>query len=117
MHERDKIIISVILIIGVTCWFWPKKKLTPKKEAEKRARKLLKKETSIDISYQELNELGTHSNQIGTGFMHAYLIDTHNLKTMTTTAKRDVLISLAKSDLFRDPSFNRFFFSDSKKLI
>ena len=65
-------------------------------EAEEKARELLKQETSYDSSYQEIIKKG------GTGFMEAYVEVTADFKTMTTTAKRDVVLSLAKSDLLRD---------------
>ena len=64
-----------------------------KAEAEKTARELLKQETSVDISYQELFEKGS------SGFLHFYVGVKADFKTMTTTAKQDVVLSLAKSDL------------------
>ena len=64
-----------------------------KAEAEKKARELLKQETSVDCSYQEIIEDGF------SGFLHIYVQVTADFKTMTTTAKQDVVLSLAKSDL------------------
>ena len=82
-----------------------------KAEAEKKARELFKQETSVDFSYQEIIEMG------GTGFMQVYLIITHDKKTMKTRAKRDVVLSLAKSDLLRDLTFLDFLFSESKASV
>ena len=79
-----------------------------KTEAEEKARELLKKETSYDLSYQKLIK------KKKTGFMQVYVYKTADFKTMTTTAKRDVVLSLAKSDLLRDLTFSKFLFSDSK---
>ena len=70
-----------------------------KAEAEKRARELLKQETSYDYSYQEIIK------RDGFGFMQVYLLITTDKKTMTTKAKRDVVLSLAKYDLLRDLAF------------
>ena len=64
-------------------------------QAEAKARKLLKKELSAEISYQEI--IGSR----GTGFMDVYVGMTVDFKTMTTRAKRDVVLSLAKADLSR----------------
>ena len=68
-------------------------------EVEEKARELLKQETSNDVSYQALIENGV------SGYMQGYLISTVDAKTMTTTAKRDVVLSLAKFDLLRDLAF------------
>ena len=70
-----------------------------KAETEDNARELLKQEISADYSYQRLIE------ENFTGYMHAYVCDTVDFKTMTTRAKRDVVLSLAKSDLLRDQTF------------
>ena len=70
-----------------------------KTEAGKKARELLKLEASVDFSYQQIIEKGF------TGFMHAYVFFTADYKTMTTRAKRDVVLSLAKFDLLRDQTF------------
>ena len=73
-----------------------------KTEVEEKARELFEKETSYDNSYQELIDKGR------SGFMEAYVFHTVDFKTMTTTAKRDVLLSLAKFDLLRDLAFSSF---------
>ena len=65
-----------------------------KAEAEEKARELFKHETSHDISYRKIIE------KSGTGFMEAYIYITADFKTMTTRAKRNVVLALAKSDLF-----------------
>ena len=70
--------------------------------AEETARKLLKYETSIDTTYGELIAKGD------IGFMHAYIKSTADVKTLTTRADRDVVISLAKCDLLKG-SFSFFF--------
>ena len=72
-----------------------------KVEAEKKARKLLKQETSDDYSYEQLIE--KHFN----GFMHFYVKKTANYKEMTTSAKRDVVLSLAKIDLLGNQIFSK----------
>ena len=77
-------------------------------EAEEIARELLKQETSVDISYQKIIEKG------GNGFMGVYVHVNADGKTMTTRARRDVLLSLAKYDLLRDLIISKFLFSDSK---
>ena len=82
-----------------------------KTEAEEKARELFKQETSVDFSYQSLIDDGL------TGFTHAYVAINADFKTMTTTAKQDVVLSLAKSDLSRDLTFSKFLFSDSKASV
>ena len=83
----------------------------PKTEVEGKARELLKQEISDDFSYQELIEMDF------TGFMQGYLLDTVDEKTMTTRARRDVVLFLAKSDLLRDLTFSKFLFSESKASV
>ena len=56
---------------------------------EEFARTLLKHETAKDFSYKEIIEKGDN------GFMNFYVRVTTNLKTLTTTAKQDVVLSLA----------------------
>ena len=75
-----------------------------KVEVEQKARELLKRETTIDISYENIIKKGL------TGFMQAYLVVTVDDKTMTTKAKGEVVLNLAKSDLLRDQIINKFFF-------
>ena len=70
-----------------------------KTEAEDNARELLKQEISANYSYQRLLE------EDFIGYMHAYVCDTVDFKTMTSRAKGDVILSLAKSDLLRDQTF------------
>ena len=72
-------------------------------EAEKKAGELFKQETSFYISYQEITKKGY------SGFMQAYLQATVDKNTMTTRAKRDVALSLAKYDLLWDLTFVSFF--------
>ena len=79
-----------------------------KAETEEKAHELLKQETSYDNSYRNLIE-----NDF-TGFMEAYVYKTADFKTMTTRARRDLVLFLAKSDLLRDLTFSKFLFSDSK---
>ena len=78
-------------------------------EAEEKARELLKQETSIDISYQEIIE------ENDSGFMDAYIQLTGDPKTMTTRAKQDVVLSFAKSDLLRDLTFLLRFLTQNRK--
>ena len=90
-----------------------------KAEVEEKALKLLKRETlesqkalphlALDYhSYQKYNEKGY------TGFMHVYVNKTANPKTMTTSAKRDVMLFLAKFDLLRDQIIFNANFSEAK---
>ena len=90
-----------------------------KAEAEDKARELFKQELSFDISYQLLIEKGEEEGPFKgiTGFMHIYVMAAVDLDTITTTAKRDVVLSLAKSDLLRDLAFISFSCSDSKPLV
>ena len=67
-----------------------------KSEVEQKGRDLLKRETTVDISYSQIIEKGL------TGFMQAYIIISVNDKTMSTKAKQEVVINLAESDLSRD---------------
>ena len=78
-----------------------------KVEAEAKARELFKQELSAHCpSYQEVIEKFAF-----TGFMHAYTRFTADVKTMTTRAKQDVVLSLAKSDLSTGQTF---FFVNTK---
>ena len=82
-----------------------------KAKAEKKARELLNQETSYDYSYQELIEKDF------TGYMEAYVEVTKDVKTMTTRAKREVVLSLAKYDLLKGSHFYNIFCLKSKSLI
>ena len=80
-----------------------------KKKAERKACKLFKQELSIDLSYEKLVECRTEDWQ-HTSFMHNYLVLTADRKAMTTKAKPSVVLTLAKSDLFRDKTCAYFIF-------
>ena len=79
-------------------------------EAEEKARELVKQEIFLDYSYQEIIKKGV------SGFMEFYVIITGDDKTMTTRAKRDVVLSLAKSDLLRDLTFITLFSLGTKSV-
>ena len=92
-------------------------------QAEENARKLLKQETSavpyqeqFNVSHEQLNK-SSYQELIEdklTGFMQVYTGYMADYKTMTTQAKRDVILALAKFDLFGDQTFFRTLRSDSK---
>ena len=79
-----------------------------KTEAEKNARELLIHEIPFHYSYESYQEIIEY--EPWTGFMCYYVYVTAEFETMTTTAKRDVVLSLAKSDLLRDLTFIRVFY-------
>ena len=70
-----------------------------KEEAKAKSRELFQQETSLDLSDQELIE------EDWTGFMDAYVKFATDEEKMKTLAKQDVVLSLAKYDLFRDHIF------------
>ena len=81
-----------------------------KVEAETKARILFKQETveTYDFSYQQFIAGGF------AGYMNGYVAKTADMKTMTTRAKRDVVLTLAKYDLFGDLTFFRIIRSNLK---